>query len=165
MILPVPNPSPLATKWIHPLFTARHISVKFVNFSNFLQWDFSNKICWRSTLTWWWKPMKLLHLVPSCYLLRNSHPYSPRYQQMKNSNTIVWCIYIYIREALNWFCDRHGFAGWFESSAKLNINIEEANRFLVEKVLERTAGDMGSNARRGMKVFLSSVITDVFLSA
>lgn len=56
------------------------------------------------------------------------------------------------REALNWFCDRHGFAGWFESSAKLNINIEEANRFLVEKVLERTAGDMGSNARRGMKL-------------
>ncbi|CAN0513849.1 unnamed protein product, partial [Laminaria digitata] len=41
------------------------------------------------------------------------------------------------REALNWFCDRHGFVGWFETSAKLNINIEEASHFLVEKVLEK----------------------------
>lgn len=28
----------------------------------------------------------------------------------------------------------HGFAGWFETSAKLNINIEEAARALVNKV-------------------------------
>uniref|UniRef100_A0A7N9IC63 Ras-related protein Rab n=1 Tax=Macaca fascicularis TaxID=9541 RepID=A0A7N9IC63_MACFA len=33
------------------------------------------------------------------------------------------------------FCKEHGFAGWFETSAKDNINIEEAARFLVEKIL------------------------------
>ncbi|XP_036172352.1 ras-related protein Rab-32 isoform X1 [Myotis myotis] len=33
------------------------------------------------------------------------------------------------------FCKEHGFTGWFETSAKDNINIEEAARFLVENIL------------------------------
>ncbi|KAM5262429.1 ras-related protein Rab-32 [Ctenodactylus gundi] len=33
------------------------------------------------------------------------------------------------------FCKDHGFAGWFETSAKDNINIDEAARFLVENIL------------------------------
>ncbi|CAO2628455.1 Ras-related protein Rab-32, partial [Lemmus lemmus] len=33
------------------------------------------------------------------------------------------------------FCKDHGFTGWFETSAKDNINIDEATRFLVEKIL------------------------------
>ncbi|XP_028938423.1 ras-related protein Rab-32 [Ornithorhynchus anatinus] len=33
------------------------------------------------------------------------------------------------------FCKENGFSGWFETSAKDNINIEEAARFLVEKIL------------------------------
>ncbi|XP_075410538.1 ras-related protein Rab-32 isoform X2 [Tenrec ecaudatus] len=33
------------------------------------------------------------------------------------------------------FCKQHGFSGWFETSAKDNINIEEAARFLVENIL------------------------------
>lgn len=32
------------------------------------------------------------------------------------------------------FCREKGFAGWFETSAKENINIEEAARSLVNKV-------------------------------
>lgn len=32
------------------------------------------------------------------------------------------------------FCKEKGFAAWFETSAKENINIEEAARALVEKV-------------------------------
>ncbi|CAM9582820.1 unnamed protein product, partial [Ascophyllum nodosum] len=55
-------------------------------------------------------------------------------------------------EALNWFCDRHGFAGWFETSAKLNINIDEANRFLVRKVLEKMPASGHASTRLGMKV-------------
>lgn len=32
------------------------------------------------------------------------------------------------------YVKEHGFAGWFETSAKDNINIEEAARALVNKV-------------------------------
>lgn len=56
------------------------------------------------------------------------------------------------REALNWFCDRHGFVGWFETSAKLNINIEEASHFLVEKVLEKLPASGMPTSRLGLKV-------------
>ncbi|XP_017525302.2 ras-related protein Rab-32 [Manis javanica] len=33
------------------------------------------------------------------------------------------------------FCREHGFSGWFETSARDNINIDEAARFLVENIL------------------------------
>ncbi|XP_070589779.1 ras-related protein Rab-32 [Erythrolamprus reginae] len=36
---------------------------------------------------------------------------------------------------MNQFCKEGGFAGWFETSAKDNINIDEAARFLVENIL------------------------------
>uniref|UniRef100_A0A2D4P655 Ras-related protein Rab n=1 Tax=Micrurus surinamensis TaxID=129470 RepID=A0A2D4P655_MICSU len=36
---------------------------------------------------------------------------------------------------INQFCKEGGFAGWFETSAKDNINIDEAARFLVENIL------------------------------
>lgn len=36
---------------------------------------------------------------------------------------------------LDEYCKEKGFMGWFETSAKENINIEEAARFLVEKIL------------------------------
>lgn len=58
----------------------------------------------------------------------------------------------FFREALTWFCDRHGFAGWFETSAKQNINIDEASRFLVSKVLERMPDAGTPTSRLGMKV-------------
>lgn len=32
------------------------------------------------------------------------------------------------------FCKEKGFLGWFETSAKENINIDEAARFLVSQV-------------------------------
>lgn len=32
------------------------------------------------------------------------------------------------------YVKEHGFAGWFETSAKENINIDEAARALVNKV-------------------------------
>ncbi|XP_022095623.1 ras-related protein Rab-32B-like [Acanthaster planci] len=37
------------------------------------------------------------------------------------------------------FCHKHNFIGWFATSAKDNINIEEAMRFLVQNILELTA--------------------------
>ncbi|XP_005379788.1 PREDICTED: ras-related protein Rab-38 [Chinchilla lanigera] len=33
------------------------------------------------------------------------------------------------------FCKEHGFVGWFETSAKENINIDEASRCLVKHIL------------------------------
>ena len=38
---------------------------------------------------------------------------------------------------LNKFCDDKGFIAWFDTSAKLNINIEKAAIFLVQYILER----------------------------
>lgn len=35
------------------------------------------------------------------------------------------------------YVKEHGFAGWFETSAKENINIDEAARALVNKVKGR----------------------------
>jgi len=34
------------------------------------------------------------------------------------------------------YCEEHGFAGWFETSAKDNINIEQSAKCLVGKILE-----------------------------
>ncbi|KAG9336209.1 hypothetical protein JZ751_002556 [Albula glossodonta] len=36
------------------------------------------------------------------------------------------------------FCEEAGFLGWFRTSAKENVNVEEAGHFLVEKILENT---------------------------
>ncbi|CAM9494675.1 unnamed protein product [Heterosigma akashiwo] len=38
---------------------------------------------------------------------------------------------------LDQFCQEHGFIGWFDTSARLNINIEQACRFLVDNLLEK----------------------------
>lgn len=40
------------------------------------------------------------------------------------------------REQLDQYCQDHGFVGWFDTSAKLNVNIDKAARFLVDKILE-----------------------------
>lgn len=49
------------------------------------------------------------------------------------------------------FCRERGFTGWFETSAKENINIDEAARFLVNKIL--------SNEKQGM-MMTESIDTD-----
>ncbi|KFM81211.1 Ras-related protein Rab-32, partial [Stegodyphus mimosarum] len=38
--------------------------------------------------------------------------------------------------AMDEFCKERGFSGWFPTSAKDNINVDEAARFLVWKILE-----------------------------
>lgn len=40
------------------------------------------------------------------------------------------------RVQLDKFCEERGFCGWFDTSAKLNINIDNAARFLVERILQ-----------------------------
>eukprot|EP00062_Callorhinchus_milii_P024800 gi/632985084/ref/XP_007909481.1/ PREDICTED: ras-related protein Rab-38-like [Callorhinchus milii] len=42
---------------------------------------------------------------------------------------------------LEHFCKENGFVGWFETSAKDNVHIEEAARLLVETVLAVEDGD------------------------
>jgi GTPase SAR1 family protein len=37
---------------------------------------------------------------------------------------------------LDKFVEEKGFKGWFDTSAKLNINIDKAARFLVDRILE-----------------------------
>lgn len=40
------------------------------------------------------------------------------------------------KEQLNQFCEEKGFIGWFDTSAKLNVNIDKAARHLIDKILE-----------------------------
>ena len=40
------------------------------------------------------------------------------------------------------FCKEKGFIGWFETSAKENINIDESARFLVTQVSEKIKNKM-----------------------
>ncbi|MGH0183959.1 UNVERIFIED_CONTAM: hypothetical protein FKN15_013363 [Acipenser sinensis] len=46
---------------------------------------------------------------------------------------------------LDHFCKEHGFAGWFETSAKENTNIVEAARCLVENILSNEEGSGGDS--------------------
>eukprot|EP01122_Echinamoeba_exundans_P012882 TRINITY_DN5511_c0_g1_i1.p2 TRINITY_DN5511_c0_g1~~TRINITY_DN5511_c0_g1_i1.p2 ORF type:complete len:140 (+),score=51.27 TRINITY_DN5511_c0_g1_i1:597-1016(+) len=40
------------------------------------------------------------------------------------------------REQMDRFCRENRFAGWFETSAKDNLNIDKASNFLVNTILE-----------------------------
>ncbi|RWS26171.1 ras-related protein Rab-32-like isoform X1 [Leptotrombidium deliense] len=39
--------------------------------------------------------------------------------------------------SLDQFCEKHKFAGWFYTSAKDNVNVDESANFLIGKVLEK----------------------------
>eukprot|EP01120_Amphizonella_sp_Union-15-10_P017212 TRINITY_DN94_c0_g1_i1.p1 TRINITY_DN94_c0_g1~~TRINITY_DN94_c0_g1_i1.p1 ORF type:complete len:220 (-),score=51.66 TRINITY_DN94_c0_g1_i1:132-791(-) len=40
------------------------------------------------------------------------------------------------KEQMDKFCEEHGFCGWFETSAKDNVNIDKVSHFLVKNILE-----------------------------
>ena len=40
------------------------------------------------------------------------------------------------KEDINKFCEKHGFVGWYETSAKTNHNIEESINGLVKSILK-----------------------------
>uniref|UniRef100_V5GRC7 Ras-related protein Rab n=1 Tax=Anoplophora glabripennis TaxID=217634 RepID=V5GRC7_ANOGL len=50
------------------------------------------------------------------------------------------------------YCQENGFAAWFETSARDNINIDEAARALVEKILEQDAL-LNSEVKKGSGQF------------
>lgn len=52
------------------------------------------------------------------------------------------------------YVKEHGFAGWFETSAKENINIEEAARALVNKVISVYIHTYNSKFNKYFLVFI-----------
>lgn len=40
------------------------------------------------------------------------------------------------------YCDEKGFVGWFETSAKENLNINQAAEFLVQRIIENDQGQV-----------------------
>ncbi|PNI57159.1 RAB38 isoform 3, partial [Pan troglodytes] len=54
------------------------------------------------------------------------------------------------------FCKEHGFVGWFETSAKENINIDEASRCLVKHILANECDLMESIEPDVVKPHLTS---------
>nr|XP_051682895.1 ras-related protein Rab-38-like [Oryctolagus cuniculus] len=54
------------------------------------------------------------------------------------------------------FCKEHGFVGWFETSAKENINIDEASRYLVKHILANECDLMESIEPDVVKPHLTS---------
>ncbi|XP_047984992.1 ras-related protein Rab-32 isoform X2 [Leguminivora glycinivorella] len=58
------------------------------------------------------------------------------------------------------YCRERGFAGWFETSAKENINIEEAARSLVNKILLNDKLLQSSDGKDGDKFALDHKIAN-----
>jgi len=58
------------------------------------------------------------------------------------------------REQMDKFCKEHGFVGWFETSAKDNLNIDKATQLLVKNILDRVTytDDANSNKDDGLKL-------------
>ena len=56
---------------------------------------------------------------------------------------------------LDRFCEEKGFVGWFDTSAKLNINIEKAAKCLVEKILEKK--DLFAKKKEALNTFQPGV--------
>jgi len=54
------------------------------------------------------------------------------------------------------YCQDNGFMGWFETSAKDNVNIEKAAVFLVEKMLEHTRGPGSGNNQDPKQINLTN---------
>mmetsp|Transcript_15887 Transcript_15887/g.49684 ORF Transcript_15887/g.49684 Transcript_15887/m.49684 type:complete len:217 (-) Transcript_15887:29-679(-) len=48
------------------------------------------------------------------------------------------------REQMDAYCVSKGFIGWFETSAKDNVNIDKASQFLVQAILESDAVARGA---------------------
>jgi len=53
------------------------------------------------------------------------------------------------KEKMDAFCKEHGFVGWFATSAKDSIGIDEASRHLVSKILENHDADTAEAAAKG----------------
>ena len=70
------------------------------------------------------------------------------------------------RSSMNKFCKDKDFAGWFFSSAKDNINVEESARFLIQKIIDNdkwsprgarmTENGNNSNNRSALKLHSSN---------
>lgn len=44
--------------------------------------------------------------------------------------------FVKTKKEMDEFCEQKGFAGWFECSAKDNVGIDQAAKFLIQKMLE-----------------------------
>lgn len=63
------------------------------------------------------------------------------------------------------YVKEHGFAGWFETSAKENINIDEAARALVNKVKGRYFSHEMCIHYYKVEFFLQILLNDKLISA
>jgi Ras-related protein Rab-32 len=52
-------------------------------------------------------------------------------------------------DQMNAYCEEKGFAGWFETSAKENLNINLATETLVNKIIENGQGQLAAEAPSG----------------
>lgn len=52
-------------------------------------------------------------------------------------------------DQMNAYCEEKGFAGWFETSAKENLNINLATETLVNKIIENGQGQLAQEASSG----------------
>ena len=50
---------------------------------------------------------------------------------------------------MNAYCEEKGFAAWFETSAKENLNINTATETLVQKIIENGQGQLSAEPEGG----------------
>ena len=56
------------------------------------------------------------------------------------------------KEEMDSFCKENGFIGWFETSAKENINIHESAKSLVENILKHNITKSKSQSNGGVSL-------------
>ena len=64
------------------------------------------------------------------------------------------------KASLDAFCTEHGFIGWFETSAKENINIEESVKSLIDNILGHKGARSGGGGAGGSGAGAVTSITE-----
>lgn len=72
-----------------------------------------------------------------------------------------------LRQHLDEFCRQEGFIGWFDTSAKMNINVAQAAQHLVEYILEKHEALLTrkkDETQVTVRPFFVSILYSIFLS-
>eukprot|EP01120_Amphizonella_sp_Union-15-10_P013330 TRINITY_DN616_c0_g1_i1.p1 TRINITY_DN616_c0_g1~~TRINITY_DN616_c0_g1_i1.p1 ORF type:complete len:249 (+),score=51.39 TRINITY_DN616_c0_g1_i1:70-747(+) len=64
------------------------------------------------------------------------------------------------KEKLNKFAEKHGFVGWYQTSAQDNVNVDDAMNFLVEKILDVAKTNVPTSVQPTVPIGKGSSATD-----
>ncbi|KAK2879120.1 hypothetical protein Q8A67_019911 [Cirrhinus molitorella] len=98
----------------------------------FVVYDVTNESTLDGALNW-------KHELDCQEILKNGHPIPVVLLANKCDETKMCRRNVSLLEKL---CQEKGFVGWFQTSAKKNINVDNAAKFLVKQILQNTEEPM-----------------------